>query len=60
MRKTSPEGLNSAESNHGFEGEKGQFESPNAIGVIIKYFSIMAVFIIIIYYIEKVILRNKA
>ncbi|MGE1163636.1 DUF4405 domain-containing protein [Peribacillus simplex] len=42
------------------KGEKGQFESSNALGVIITYFGIMSVFIIIIYYMEKFIMRNKS
>lgn len=41
------------------KGEKVQFESSNALGVIITYFGIMSVFIIIIYYMEKFIMRNK-
>lgn len=43
----------------GFKGREDQFESPNALGVIGTYFSIMSVFIIIIYYIEKLIMRDK-
>jgi hypothetical protein len=51
-RGTLPEG-------EGFEGRGGQFNSPNVLGVIVDYFGIMSVFIILIYYIEKLILRKK-
>lgn len=59
----------------GFERGEGHFEgsdfpegdfrggeghgSANALGVMVTYFSIMSVFIIIIYYIDKLIGRNK-
>ncbi|MGE7758526.1 DUF4405 domain-containing protein [Peribacillus sp. NPDC097895] len=45
-------------SEGGFRGEKGHFESSNALGVIVTYFGIMSVFIIIIYYIEKLIMSH--
>ncbi|MFD6208927.1 DUF4405 domain-containing protein [Peribacillus sp. NPDC060253] len=41
-----------------FRGAKGHFESLNALGVIVTYFGIMSVFIIIIYYIEKLIMSH--
>lgn len=41
----------------GFKGEKGP-KSSNALGVIVTYFGVMSVFIIIIYYIEKFIMRK--
>jgi hypothetical protein len=49
-----------------FRGEEGNFRggdrhgSANALGVIVTYFSIMSVFIILIYYIEKYINQRKA
>ncbi|MGE1101994.1 DUF4405 domain-containing protein [Peribacillus simplex] len=42
----------------GFRGEKGHFESSNALSVIVTYFGIMSLFIIIIYYIEKLIMSH--
>lgn len=42
-----------------FKGGEKHFESPNALGVIVTYLSIMSVFIIIIYYIEKFIMKNN-
>lgn len=63
---TPPQGFESGQgqfangaSPQGFEGREGQFETPNPLGVIIKYFSIMSVFIIIIYYMEKFIFKYK-
>ncbi|MEY9865193.1 hypothetical protein ABIE66_000572 [Peribacillus sp. B2I2] len=47
-------------SESGSKGEKGHVESSNALGVIVTYFGIMSVFIIIIYYIEKFIMKNNA
>ncbi|MFV9511439.1 DUF4405 domain-containing protein [Tepidibacillus sp. LV47] len=41
------------------KGRDKHFESPNALGVIVTYFGIMSVFITIIYYIDKFIMRNK-
>jgi len=48
-------------SNHvgNFKGERGYFESPSAVGVIIQYFSIMSVIIIVIYYLEKFAFPKK-
>jgi hypothetical protein len=49
----------------GFHGEEGDFKggkrhgSANALSVIVTYFSIMSVFIILIYYIEKFVRKNK-
>lgn len=52
-------GDRSASLKGNFHGGKGQFESASALGVIIKYFAIMSVFIILIYYIEKSILHIR-
>lgn len=42
------------------EGEpKGEFQSPNPLGVITTYFGIMSVFVILTYYIEKIRTRRK-
>ncbi|GAB6152776.1 hypothetical protein JCM17380_15260 [Desulfosporosinus burensis] len=42
------------------EGEpKGEFQSPNPLGVITTYFGIMSVFVILTYYIEKIWTRRK-
>lgn len=43
----------------GLEGKGGQLESPNPLSVMVTYFGIMSVFIILIYYIEKFIIRMK-
>lgn len=43
-----------------FEGHRdGRFESVNPLGVIGTYFSIMSVFIIITYYLNKFLIRKK-
>ncbi len=43
----------------GFEGRGGETGSANALEVIIQYFSIMSVFIILIYYLEKLLAKRK-
>jgi len=43
----------------GFEGRGREAGSANALEVIIQYFSIMSVFIILIYYMEKLIMKRK-
>jgi hypothetical protein len=43
----------------GFEGRGGEAGSANALEIIIQYFSIMSVFIILIYYLEKLIMMRK-
>jgi hypothetical protein len=65
-RGTPPEGFEPGEGQlskgsvpDGFEGRGGQFEIPNPLSVIVTYFGIMSVFIILIYYIEKFIMRRK-
>lgn len=50
-RPASPEG--------GFRGGEGHTGSSNAIDVMITYFSIMSVFIIIVYYLGKLITKRK-
>ncbi|PAE37421.1 hypothetical protein [Bacillus sp. 7884-1] len=50
-RPASPEG--------GFRGGEGHIGSSNAIDVMITYFSIMSVFIIIVYYLGKLIAKRK-
>ncbi|MEJ9230426.1 DUF4405 domain-containing protein [Peribacillus butanolivorans] len=45
-------------SESGFKGRKSHSDSSDALGVIVTYFGIMSVFIIIIYYIDKFIMRN--
>lgn len=42
----------------GFEG-RGEIDSTSALEVILQYFSIMSVFIILIYYMEKFIMKRK-
>lgn len=51
QRPASPEG--------GFRGGEGHTGSSNAIEVMITYFSIMSVFIIIVYYLGKLITKGK-
>ncbi|MDF2787619.1 MAG: hypothetical protein K0S80_717 [Neobacillus sp.] len=65
-RGTPPEGFERSEGQfgkgslpEGFEGKGRQFEGANAFSVITTYFGIMSVFIILIYYIEKFIIRMK-
>ncbi|MEH7161571.1 DUF4405 domain-containing protein [Priestia megaterium] len=43
----------------GMKGKEGGFESPNPFVVIGTYFAIMSVFIIVIYYIEKILAGVK-
>ncbi|MDY0938605.1 DUF4405 domain-containing protein [Priestia megaterium] len=43
----------------GMKGKEGGFESPNPLVVIGTYFAIMSVFIIVIYYIEKILTSMK-
>jgi hypothetical protein len=43
----------------GMKGKEGGFESPNPFVVIGTYFAIMSVFIIVIYYIEKILTGVK-
>ncbi|MGS2778115.1 hypothetical protein ACVBAX_12115 [Robertmurraya sp. GLU-23] len=42
----------------GFEG-RGEIGSTSALEVILQYFSIMSVFIILIYYLEKLLAKRK-
>jgi hypothetical protein len=65
-RGTPPEGIERGEGQfdrgtrpEGFDGKGGQFESTNPLSVMVTYFGIMSVFIILIYYIEKFIMRMK-
>lgn len=65
-RGTPPEGFERGEGQfgrgslpEGFEGKGGKFENTNPLSVIVTYFGIMSVFIILIYYIEKFIIRMK-
>lgn len=55
-RGTPPEGF---ERGEGQIGKGRQFESANPLSVIVTYFGIMSVFIILIYYIEKFIIKMK-
>ncbi|WP_462410909.1 DUF4405 domain-containing protein [Neobacillus sp. Marseille-QA0830] len=49
----------SAMTEGGFKGEKGDFGNASVISVIVQYFGIMSVFIIIIYYLDKWLGKNK-
>lgn len=43
----------------GFRGKDGHFGSVNPLGVIVTYSSIISVFIIIIYYLDKLIVKKR-
>lgn len=62
QRGTPPDGAMSEQagqfSRGGFEG-RGEMGSANVLNVIIQYFSIMSVFIILIYYLEKLLAKRK-
>ncbi|WP_042462591.1 DUF4405 domain-containing protein [Neobacillus dielmonensis] len=49
----------SARTEGGFKGVKGEFGKASVINVIVQYFGIMAVLIIIIYYLDKWLGKNK-
>lgn len=61
-RGTTSDGAFSEQSDRlargGFEG-RGEIGSTNALEVILQYFSIMSVFIILIYYLEKLLAKRK-
>ncbi|MGI8386477.1 DUF4405 domain-containing protein [Robertmurraya sp. P23] len=57
-RSTPPDGAVGQFARGGFEG-RGDMGSTNALEVILQYFSIMSVFIILIYYLEKLLAKRK-
>lgn len=62
-RPTRPDGdfQGDGDGHGGMRGEKGGFgESPSALGVIVTYFGIMALFVILTHYLGKIKLRRKA